>query len=76
MIAVAIAAGSRVHETVGIALVDISEEMDAECLAYRINIIHFKKVVPRKWAYLKSRLVFTMALFNILIHSDGSKWTN
>jgi len=39
MIAVAIAAGPRVHETVGIALVDVSEETDANGLAYRINVI-------------------------------------
>ena len=39
MIAVAIAAGPRVHETVGIALADIREETDAEGLAYRINVI-------------------------------------
>jgi site-specific recombinase XerD len=39
MIAVAIAAGPRVHETVGIALADVSEERDANGLAYRINVI-------------------------------------
>ena len=39
MIAVAIAAGPRVHETVGIALADVSEETDTDGLAYRINIV-------------------------------------
>jgi len=32
---------------------------------------HFKKVMHRKWAYLKSRLAFTMAMFNLLIQWDG-----
>ena len=32
---------------------------------------HFKKVMHRKWAYLKSRLAFTMAMFNILVAWDG-----
>jgi hypothetical protein len=32
---------------------------------------HFKKVMHRKWAYLKSRLAFTMAMFNILVEWDG-----
>ncbi|MBN1427343.1 MAG: hypothetical protein JXB07_03090 [Anaerolineae bacterium] len=34
-------------------------------------IPHFKKVMHRKWEYLKSRLAFTMAMFNILVQSDG-----
>jgi hypothetical protein len=32
---------------------------------------HFKKVMHRKWAYVKSRLAFTMAMFNILVQWDG-----
>jgi hypothetical protein len=32
---------------------------------------HFKKVMPRKWAYLKSRLAFTLAMFNLLVQWDG-----
>jgi hypothetical protein len=32
---------------------------------------HFKKVMHRKWAYLKSRLAFTMAMFNLLVQWDG-----
>jgi site-specific recombinase XerD len=39
MIAVAITAGPRVHETVGIVLADVSKETDANGLAYRINVI-------------------------------------
>jgi site-specific recombinase XerC len=39
MIAVTIASGPRVHETVGVALADIHEETDAEGLVYRINVI-------------------------------------
>jgi hypothetical protein len=31
---------------------------------------HFKKVMHRKWAYFKSRLAFTMAMFNILVQWD------
>jgi len=31
---------------------------------------HFKRIMHRKWAYLKSRLAFTMAMFNILIEWD------
>lgn len=34
-------------------------------------VSHFKKVMHRKWAYLKSRLAFTMAMFNILVTWDG-----
>ena len=30
-------------------------------------VSHFKKVMHRKWAYVKSRLAFTMAMFNILV---------
>ena len=34
-------------------------------------INHFKKVMYRKWAYPKSRIAFTMAMFNILVEWDG-----
>ena len=34
-------------------------------------VSHLKKVMHRKWAYLKSRLAFTMAMFNILVLWDG-----
>ena len=32
---------------------------------------HFKKVMHRAWAYFKSRLGYTMALFNILVQLHG-----
>ena len=34
-------------------------------------VSHFKKVMHRTWAYLKSRLAFTMTMFNILVQWDG-----
>ncbi|MBC8445966.1 MAG: transposase [Chloroflexi bacterium] len=34
-------------------------------------VCHFKKVMHRKWAYFKSRLGYTMALFNILVQWRG-----
>ena len=34
-------------------------------------VSHLKKVMHRKWAYLRSRLAFTMAMFNILVLWDG-----
>ncbi len=34
-------------------------------------VCHFKKVMPRCWAYFKTRLGFTMALFNLLVQWDG-----
>ena len=34
-------------------------------------VCHFKKVMHRKWAYFKSRVGFTMALFNILVQWFG-----
>jgi hypothetical protein len=42
-------------------------------------VCHFKKVMHRKWAYLKSRLAFTMAMFNVLVEWDGiqvDEWGN
>ena len=30
-------------------------------------VCHFKKVMHRVWAYFKSRLGYTMALFNLLV---------
>ena len=32
---------------------------------------HLKKVTHRCWAYFKTRLAFTMALFNLLVQWDG-----
>ena len=34
-------------------------------------VCHFKKVMHRKWTYFKSRLAYTMAMFNILVQWDG-----
>jgi len=34
-------------------------------------VCHFKKVMHRAWSYFKSRLAYTMALFNILVQWDG-----
>jgi hypothetical protein len=34
-------------------------------------ICHFKKVMHRKWAYFKSRVGYTLALFNILVQWNG-----
>jgi len=34
-------------------------------------VSHFKKVMHRKWAYFKSRLAYTMAMFNLLVQWDG-----
>ena len=34
-------------------------------------VCHFKKVMHRTWEYFKSRLAYTMALFNILVQWDG-----
>ena len=34
-------------------------------------VCHFKKVRHRRWSYFKTRVGFTMALFNILVQWDG-----
>jgi hypothetical protein len=34
-------------------------------------VCHFKKVMHRVWAYFRSRLAYTMALFNILVQWHG-----
>ena len=34
-------------------------------------VCHFKKVMHRVWAYFKSRVAYTMALFNILVQWHG-----
>ena len=36
-------------------------------------VCHFKKVMHRKWAYFKSRVGYTMALFNLLVQWYGLK---
>jgi hypothetical protein len=39
-------------------------------------VCHFKKVMHRAWAYFKSRLAYTMALFNLLVQWDGIQVDN
>ena len=34
-------------------------------------VSHLKKVTPRRWNYFKTRLAFTMALFNLLVPWNG-----
>jgi hypothetical protein len=34
-------------------------------------VVHFKKVMHRVWDYFKSRLAYTMAMFNLLVQWDG-----
>ena len=34
-------------------------------------VCHFKKVTHCRWNYFKTRVGFTMALFNILVQWDG-----
>jgi hypothetical protein len=36
-------------------------------------VCHFKKVMHRRWEYFKSRLAYTMAMFNILVQWDGAQ---
>lgn len=40
-------------------------------LSMLTTICHFKKVTHRVWSYFKSRLAYTMALFNILVQWHG-----
>ena len=35
------------------------------------TICHFKRVSHRTWRYFMTRLVFTMAMFNVLVQWDG-----
>ena len=35
------------------------------------RVCHLKKVSHRCWAYFKTRLAFTMAVFNLLVQWDG-----
>lgn len=39
-------------------------------------VCHFKKVMHRKWAYFKSRVGYTLALFNILVQWNGIRPDN
>ena len=40
-------------------------------LSMMTSVFHLKKVMHRQWEYLQTRLAFTMATFNSLIHWDG-----
>jgi hypothetical protein len=49
-----------------------NSRMIVETVLSMLTVIdHFKKIMHRKWAYLMSRLAFTMAMFNILVEWDG-----
>jgi hypothetical protein len=46
--------------------------MNVETVLSMLTLVcHFRKVMHRKWAYFKSRLAYTMAMFNILVQWDG-----
>ncbi len=46
--------------------------MIVETLLSMLTLVcHFKKVMHRAWPYFKSRLAYTMALFNLLVQWDG-----
>ena len=34
-------------------------------------VCHFKKIMHRKWLYFRSRVGYTMALFNLLVQWHG-----
>jgi hypothetical protein len=40
-------------------------------LAMLTLVCHFKKVMPRGWAYFQARLACTMAAFNVLVQWHG-----
>ena len=40
-------------------------------LSMLTRVCHLKQVAHRCWAYFKTRLAFTMALFNLLVQWDG-----
>ena len=40
-------------------------------LSMLTRVCHLKKVAHRRWEYFKTRLAFTMAVFNLLIQWDG-----
>ena len=46
--------------------------MLAETILSMLTLVcHFKKVMHRGWSYFKTRVGFTVALFNILVQWDG-----
>ena len=45
-------------------------------LSMLTRVCHLKKVAHRRWVYFKTRLAFTMALFNLLVQWDGLPTNN
>ena len=51
-----------------------NERMKVETVFSMLTLVcHFKKVMHRAWDYLRARLAFTMAAFNLLVQWDGLK---
>ena len=49
-----------------------NSRMIVETVLSMLTLInHFKKVMHRQWDYFKSRLAYTMAMFNVLVQWDG-----
>lgn len=49
-----------------------NDRMIVETVLSMLTLVcHFKKVMHRKWAYFKSRLGYTMAVFNVLVRWYG-----
>ena len=49
-----------------------NDRMMVETVLSMLTLVcHFKKVMHRKWAYFKSRVGYTMALFNLLVQWHG-----
>jgi hypothetical protein len=48
-----------------------SRMMIETALSMLTLVCHFKKVMHRRWAYFKSRVGYTMALFNLLVQWHG-----
>lgn len=49
-----------------------STRMIVETVLSMLTLVcHFKKLMHRGWAYFKSRLAYTMAMFNLLVQWDG-----
>ena len=45
-------------------------------LSMLTQVCHLKKAAHRCWGYFKTRLAFTMALFNLLVQWDGLPTNN
>jgi hypothetical protein len=49
-----------------------NDRMMVETVLSMLTLVcHFKKVMHRVWTYFKSRVGYTMALFNLLVHWHG-----